>query len=99
MKEREFHRVVIGRNPDARADPVNRVSHWRYEDKRHRSGEYVENQMGQRQTLALKIRTKRSDDRGNRGADIRADRERKRVLVADLTCRERCQDQHHRGVA
>ncbi len=74
VEDCQFQGKVIGRNADARADPVHRLAQRGNQRQRDPGGDQVEHQMRQRQAPPLKIRCHGADNGGDRCADIGPDR-------------------------
>ncbi len=99
VEHRELHREIVRGDADQIADPIHSVAQGGDKQQRDKRRHRVENQVRQRQALALEVRPQRPEDRGDRRADIRPDRQGQRVLVADLPGGQGGEDQDHRGMA
>jgi hypothetical protein len=99
VKHGQPKREILRANAKRIADMIYQPPKGRNQRQRCQRCDKVENQVPQRQPLALIIGRGRADQRCNCCADIRTNRHRKRVFIADLPAGQRGDNQKHRGMA
>jgi hypothetical protein len=92
MEDRELQRVVIIRDAQPSADRVHRGGQFVDEGNRDESRREIEDQVSARETATTNIGTERSDDCGDRRANIRPDGQSECIFISDLLRRQRSDD-------